>query len=94
MFLNELKNIKETLINNGFPNYIVDAEVKHFINQTDQPNIDNILNQKQSINLYYKNQFHCNYKIDEYILKKLIPKKCSPYQPYQKSKTYHLLQQI
>ena len=25
IFLNELKNIKQTLINNGFPNYIVDT---------------------------------------------------------------------
>ena len=30
----------------------------------------NILNHKQSINLYYKNQFHSNYKIDEHIFKK------------------------
>ena len=41
---------------------------------------DNILNHEQSINLYYKNQFHNNYKIDECI-----------YPP--KKKTY-LLQQI
>ena len=24
------------------------------------------------MNLYYKNQFHCNYKIDEQVLKNLI----------------------
>ena len=52
IFLNELNNIKQTLINNGFPNYIV--EIKHFINKTEQHNIDNILNHKQSINLYKK----------------------------------------
>ena len=39
---------------------------------------------KQSINLYYKNQFHSNYKIDEHILKKPYPKKCSPYNPTKK----------
>ena len=55
MFLNELKDIKRTLINNGFPNYIVDTEIKQFLNKPDQPNIDNNLNHKQSINLYYKN---------------------------------------
>ena len=58
IFLNELKNIKQTLINNGFSNYIVDTEIKHFINKIEQYNINNTLNHKQSINLYYKNQFH------------------------------------
>ena len=61
IFLHELKNVKQTLINNAFPNYIVDTEIKHFINKTEQHNIDNILNTKQSINIYYKNQFHNNY---------------------------------
>ena len=37
----------------------------------EQHNIDNTLNDKQSINLYYKNQFHSNYKIDEHVLKTL-----------------------
>ena len=42
IFLNELKNIK--LINNGFPNYIVDTEIKHFINKMEQHNIDKAIN--------------------------------------------------
>ena len=54
-----LKIIKQTLINNGFPNNIVDTEIKHFINKTEQHNIHNTLNHKQSINLNYKKQFHC-----------------------------------
>ena len=41
-----LKIFKKTLINNGFPNYIVDTEIKHFINKAEQHNIDNILNRK------------------------------------------------
>ena len=53
--------------------YIVDTEIKYFINKTEH-DIDNILNHKQSINLYYKNQFHSNYKIDEHISKNLIQK--------------------
>ena len=44
------------------------------MNKTEQPNIDNTLNYKQSINLYYENQFHNNYKIDEHVLKNLIQK--------------------
>ena len=83
---NKLRNIKQLPINNGFPNYIVDTEIKHFINKTEQHNIDNILNHKQSINLYYKNQFHSDYKIDEDILKNHIQKMFS-LRSYQKSKT-------
>ena len=84
IFLNELMNIKQTLVNNGFPNYVVDTEIKHFINKTEQPNIDNKLNHKQSINLCYKTQFHSNYKIDEHILKNLIQKNVLPIDPTKK----------
>ena len=52
IFLNELKNNK-TLIDNGFPNYIVDTEVKHFITKTEQYNEDNTLNHRRSINHYH-----------------------------------------
>ena len=83
-FLYQLKNIKQTLINNGFPNYIVDTEIKQFINKPEQHNIDNILNHKRSINLYYKKQFHSNDKIDEHILKTLIQKNVLPTDPTKK----------
>ena len=51
IFLNELKDIKQTLIKNGSPNYIFDKEIKHFIDKMEQYNIDNNLNHKQPINL-------------------------------------------
>ena len=57
----------------GFPNFIVNTEIKQFINKPEQPNIDNNLNHKQLINLYYKNQFHNNYKFDEQILGRPYP---------------------
>ena len=31
IFFKEIKNIKQTLINNGFPNYIVDEQIKCII---------------------------------------------------------------
>ena len=40
------ENLKQTLINNGFPNYIVHIEMKQFIYKSEQPNIDNNLNHK------------------------------------------------
>ncbi len=48
IFLNELKNIKQTFINNGCPNNIIDTEIKHFIDKTEQHNIDNTLNNQQT----------------------------------------------
>ena len=54
IFINELKNCKQFFINNGLPNYIVDTEIKQFLNKPVQLNIDNNLNRKQSINLYCK----------------------------------------
>ena len=66
--------MKQTLIDNGFPNYIVDTEIKHFIDKPEQHNIDNTRKHQQSVNLYNRNQFHNNYKIDEHILKNLIQK--------------------
>ena len=83
IFLNELKNIKQTLINNGFPNYIVDTEFKQLINKLEH-SIDNILNHKQSINLYYKKHFHSNYMIDEHIFKKKLSKNVHPNDPTKK----------
>ena len=50
----ELNNIKQRLINNGMPNYIVDRDIKHFIHKTEQHNIDNTLNYIEAINLFYK----------------------------------------
>ena len=44
--------MKQTLINNWFPNYIVETDITNFINKTEKPNIENTLNHKQSINLY------------------------------------------
>ena len=80
-----LKNIRQTLINNGFPNYIVDTEIKQFIDKPKQPYIANNLHRKQSINLYYKNQLHTNYKIDEQILKNLIHKNVLTSEPNKKN---------
>ena len=46
ILLHELKNLESTFINSGFPNYIVDTEIQHFNNKTEQRNIENTLNYK------------------------------------------------
>ena len=52
IFCKKIKNIKQTLINNGFPNYIVDKRIERII--------------------FYRNQMHYNYKLDENISKTLV----------------------
>ena len=65
---------KTKINNNGFPNFIVDTEIKHFINKIEQHNIDIALKHKQSINLYNKKHFHYNYKIYKHVLNNLMQK--------------------
>ena len=77
-----LKIFKKNLINNGFPNYIVDTEIKHFINKTEEHNIDNIVNHKQPINLYYKNNFKVIIRWTYH--KKPYPKNVPPTDPIKK----------
>ena len=38
IFYKEVENIKQALINNGFPNYIVDEKIKHKIKNVNQQN--------------------------------------------------------
>ena len=59
----------------GFPTTLLIPKLNISLIKIKQHNIDNILNQKQSIKLNNKNQFHSNHKVDEHILKKPYPKK-------------------
>ena len=38
IFYKELESIKQALINNGFPNYIIDEQIKHMIKNVNQQN--------------------------------------------------------
>ena len=38
MFYKDVENIKQALINNGFPNYIVDEQIKRMIKNVNQQN--------------------------------------------------------
>ena len=60
--------------------------------KNEQSDTDSTVSHKQSINLYSKNQFHSNYKIDEHILKNY--QKMFSLLILPKNKTYHFLQQI
>ena len=74
------ENIKQALINNGFPNYIVDEQIKRMIKNVHQQNkqCTTPSSQQTYIKLFYRNQMHYNYKSDEKFLKTLIHKNILP----------------
>ena len=92
IFHKVVKNIKQTLINNGFPNFIVDEQIKCMIKNVNQQNkhCTTPPSQQTFIKLFYRNQMHYNYKSDEKILKTLIQRNIHPTDPNKKNKTYIL----
>ena len=76
VFGKEVENIKQSLINNGFPNYFVDEQIKLMIKNVNQQNkhCTTPPSQQTYIKLFYRNQMYYNYKSDEKILKTLIHK--------------------
>ena len=77
IFYKKLKNIKPTLINNGFPNYFVDE----LINRT----IKNVSQQKRcNIKPFYHNQMHYNYKLGENIFKMMTERNILSTDPKKK----------
>ena len=67
IFYKEIKNIKQTLINNGFPINIVDEQIKREIKNVSQQNkhCTTSPSKQTLIKLFYRNQMPYNYKFDE-----------------------------
>ena len=102
IFYKEIENIKLVLINNGFPNYIADKQIKRMIKNVNQQNIHCTTppSQQAYIKLFYRNQMHYNYKSDERISILLIHRNIPPTDPnkeikliiyYNKFKTSNLV---
>ena len=66
----ELRHIKQLLINNNYSNQLVDMHIRRFIDRKMQPseNKDN----PKTLKLFYENQMHNNYKIEERTIKNII----------------------
>ena len=86
IFYKEVENIKQALINNGFPNYIVDEQIKCRFKNVNQQNkhCTTPPSQVTYIKLFCHNQMHYNYESDEKILKTLIHKNILPTDPNKK----------
>ena len=105
IFYKEVENIKQALISNGFPNYIVDEQIKRMIKNVNQQNkhCTTPPSQQTYIELFYRNQMQYNYKSDEKILKTLLHRNILPIDPnkkikliiyYNKFKTSNLVNRI
>ena len=68
-FHNEIQRVKQVLINNNYSNSLVDYEINKFLEKQFSP-----CNQQQrnNIPIYYHNQMHTNYKLDERVLKEIV----------------------
>ena len=67
----EITHIKQTLINNNYPNYLIDYNINKFLSNK----LDTAENQTTVINkipIYFKSQMHHNYKLEERIIKNII----------------------
>ena len=79
-------NINQALINNGFPNCIVEERIKRMIKNVNQQNKHCTIppSQQTFIKHFYLNQMHYNDKSDEKILKTLIHRNIFPTDPNKK----------
>ena len=70
-FHNEISKIKQTLVNNSYSNTLIDQEINRYLDKKfSTPNNSNT--NTNIIPLYYHNQMHSNYKIDEKVLNDII----------------------
>ena len=71
----EIKHIKQMLVNNNYPNKIIDEQLKQFLDTAIQEKSEsNTLNKHQ---LYYRNQYNTKYKVDEEVIKRIVKENVS-----------------
>ena len=75
LFQCEVTRMKQVLVNNGFPNHIVDKEVKVVVQNvlTGRPK-----GESEILKLFYANQMNDKYKTDEKVLKNIITANVKP----------------
>ena len=64
--------MKQVLVNNGYPNTLIDKTIKNFMNKIHPITQTNNSNPGEKFSVFYKNQMNSAYKIDEKVLKKII----------------------
>lgn len=71
-FTSEISRVKQVLVNNGYPNTLIDKTIKNFMNKIHPIAQTNNSNPGEKFSVFYKNQMNSAYKIDEKVLKKII----------------------
>ena len=69
----ELEDIKRILIKNNYEENVINNEIRKFLNKKFELNKTEKI-EKTNIKLFFKGQYHKNYKQDESVLKKIIRK--------------------
>jgi hypothetical protein len=72
IFQNALKQIKQKLVNNGFPNHIIDEEIKYTLRKIDMNENKPPDTKNKQIDLYYCSQMHSNFEKDETAIKQIV----------------------
>ena len=72
-FHEEVVHIKQLLINNNFPNKMVDNQIKKFLDNALSPKV-NKEEKKTPIIIYHQGQTHKNYKLDEKVIENIVNK--------------------
>ena len=71
-FDQEIRHIKQTLVNNDYSNTIIDEYIKKFLTNKQREESNNEQLHTTYLDLYYKSQYHENYKTDERIMREII----------------------
>ena len=79
----ELQHIKQMLVNNNYSNTKIDTLINTFIQQK-QVQRNTMQSSKNSIQIYYNNQMHQNYVIEERVIKDIIKNNTKTIDPTQK----------
>ena len=69
-FHREILYVKQVLVNNNYPNTLVDTQLKKFLDQ--KHSSGNNIQSKNLIPIYYENQMHENYRLEERIIKNIV----------------------
>ena len=97
-FHNEILHVKQVLVNNNYPNSLVDMQIKKYLGK--KVNNENSSQGKSVVPIYYEAQMHDNYKLEERIIKNLIYDNTKCLQPdsrlnliiyYKNQRTSHLV---
>ena len=69
----EITRLKQTLVNNNYPLFLIDKEINNFLKTNFEKNISNSI-EKNKINLFFKNQMTDNYQQREKQIKNILYK--------------------